>query len=331
MNFIYKLNYGSMMKNMRRFLFALALVSSASYSLSASQPDAYIPQNRIKTEQRGSDKFPIVVKITPDPEADANAAEEKQNRRESAIQEVRVADATYFLAVVTMLLAVFTGGLWFVTYRLAKDAKDTSKRQAEEMKNSLNLADEAIRTTRDAYIASERPWISVEAIVDTDLIRKDGNVEFGIRFTVKNHGSSPAINVRVCYEVVALRVAADPFGGARARVENLRNNPVMNADMGIQLFPSETTAIRWRSPLTKQEIETARVSNFRQGYLPSIYAIGSVFYQSPFGNEIYQTGFNYYVLDMLQPGGGDLPDFDGSISGNHIALISQPYAKGSIS
>lgn len=208
--------------------------------------------------------------------------------------------------------------------------RQTSRDQAEVMLKSVELSAEAIQTTRDAYIASERPWVSVDATVNTDLIRKDGGVEFGILFRVKNHGNSPAINVRVCYEVVALRVAADQFGGVRERIEELRNMHAMGDFMGIQLFPSETSEIRWKSPLTKQEIEAARTSNSPQGYLPSFYAIGSVFYQSPFGDETYQTGFNYYVLDKSLPGGGDLPDFEASFPGSRIVLVSQSHAKGTI-
>lgn len=208
--------------------------------------------------------------------------------------------------------------------------RQTSNGQAEVMLESAKLAAEANQITRDAYIASERPWVSVDATVNTDLVRKDGGVEFGILFRVQNHGNSPAVNVRVCYEVVALRVAPDPFGGVRQRIEKLRNMHEMGNFMGIQLFPSETREIQWKSPLTKQEIEAAKTSNSRHGYLPAFYVIGSVFYQSPFGDETFQTGFNYYVLDKSIPGGGDLPDFDASFPRSHIVLVPQSYAKGTI-
>jgi hypothetical protein len=314
----------AMMRYTFWLLLAFALFSGSAYSRGDLHPDTKNPnKGRPYIEQRGSDQSPVVVKIVTSPEAEANAAEEKQHRAESAIEEKRLTNATVALAVVTTLLALFTAGLWWVTYKLASEARETSTRQAQEMGKSLKLADEAVRTTRDAYIASERPWVSVGAVVNTPLVRKDGGVDFGVLFTVKNHGRSPAINVRIHYEVVALRVAPPQLGGVRERIEELGKVREIGDTMGIQLFPSETQEIRWTSPLTKSEIEAARLSYSRPGYLPSFFVIGSVFYETPFSDETY-------VLDWAQSGGGDFQDFEDPIPANRVGLVFKPYGKGNI-
>src|ERR1700733_1056135 len=55
-------------------------------------------------------------------------------------QEERVADATWALVWVTGVLAGFTAALFGVTYMLARDAKGTAARQAQETIDALAIS-----------------------------------------------------------------------------------------------------------------------------------------------------------------------------------------------
>jgi hypothetical protein len=124
--------------------------------------------------------------------------------------------------------------------------------------------------SREAYIASERPWVSVDAAIGTDLFEKSHGIEFGVNFTVKNHGKSPAIDVYILYKVVTLKIGVDQFGGTRQKNTELGIQTKVGRDMGIQLFPSEVKVISWTDSLSNNEIENAIKSYTPPtGFLPS--------------------------------------------------------------
>ncbi len=324
--------------DMRWALFIL-LMAFAFPCYSQEQPSqkGAKAHNPAASDQRGTQQSPLIVEIAPSPDADKIAEKQETQEAEKSKNDTLIANATAALAAITLFLAFYTARLWKATVELGRDAKNTSERQSREMQESIavarqsaDAAEQAIKATRDAYIASERPWVSVNATINSDLVRKDNGIEFAVLFTVKNYGNSPAIDVWVDYEVVALRIAQDQFGGVRERIEARRKIPGITSN-GIQLFPSEEKTIRWINPLNSAEIEAARGSGVnRAGWLPSFYVVGAIFYKSPFGDEIYQTGFNYYVMDNVIPGGSDLPDFTGTFSASRISLVSQPYNKGTI-
>jgi len=79
----------------------------------------------------------ISVKIIPAPDADAKAAKEEKKEQEKASTDKLIANSTFWLAVITGILAIFTGALWLATRKLVIDAKDTSKRQLRAYVNVL--------------------------------------------------------------------------------------------------------------------------------------------------------------------------------------------------
>lgn len=188
-------------RNFRWFLLALVFASGIAYSRAAQDQNANSPQGATQAEQRGSDALPVAVKIIASEEAKAEARDEKQHRRESAAQEKRVADATYALAGVTTVLAIFTGGLFWATYRLAKDARDTSVRQASEMQRSLKIAeDSAAAAMKSANVADlaltavERPYILVRdrPVISHSTPRWGETKNLSALFAIKNYGKLPA-------------------------------------------------------------------------------------------------------------------------------------------
>src|SRR5208283_6063648 len=69
---------------------------------------------------QGTNNNPIVIKIAPSPSDDA------ETKHEDNETKTRVATERLFWG--TLALAIFTFFLWRSTYKLVKDAKDTSKR-----------------------------------------------------------------------------------------------------------------------------------------------------------------------------------------------------------
>ena len=143
---------------MRWLLLALALIFSSAYSQEYGNKSSSNNKQTPSAEKRGTDEHPFTVQILPSKDAERGAAEEKRHKDEKAEEDRKLTTATICLAVLTGILALFTGGLWWATYRLGKDAKATSDRQAVEMQKSLALA-------RKEFISTHRPKIRVRNIV----------------------------------------------------------------------------------------------------------------------------------------------------------------------
>lgn len=306
-----------------------------------TNPQSHFDKSKQPTiqQERGTEKAPIYIKVI---EADKNKAEPsaKSEIREernltgswdwSVISTILTAIATAVIALLTISLAVSTKRLWAES----KAAGSISLKSAQAAEKAANSAEHSVHVSREAYISSERPWVSVDAVIGSNLLRTQNDINFDVHFTVKNHGKSPAINVHVFYEVVTLKLSSDPFGDVREKISRLAIADGAGVEMGIQLFPSESKVIRWRSPLTTAEISKATASlNPPLGLLPSFYVIGSVFYQSPFDEKIRQTGFNYYVCftgNPHFPEGSDIPDFSESLPMEQVRLEPVSYSKGAL-
>ncbi|MEA3050803.1 MAG: hypothetical protein QOG84_2639 [Sphingomonadales bacterium] len=106
------------------------------------------------------------------------------------------------LALSTTLLCIFTGALWWATYRLSKDAKESSEAQADKMERSIaeagrsaeamgKLADHAsaqLAITQDSVYRNLRAYLSVKKIVCTGFY--EGLI--GGRIILENAGETPA-------------------------------------------------------------------------------------------------------------------------------------------
>jgi hypothetical protein len=229
----------------------------------------------------------------------------------------------------TLISALATLVIAWLTLISARHAKAS----AEAADRSAKLAENSIVVAKNAYIASERPWVTVTPTLSSDLVKEEHGINFGVDYAVKNVGNSPALNVHVVYEVVTLKVAQDQYSGARQRTDQIGESGA-GEHMGVQLFPSEQQIIRWKSPLTNDEIEKGHNDWSRKnGYLPSFSIIGSVFYQSAFDAEIYRTGFkfNIYAFGVRgNPSISNVPDFEKTYSKRNLVLESCSSYKGTI-
>ena len=186
---------------MWRIMAIVLVVLFAGVANSSDKPNLKTadPKNNAETEQRGSDKNPVTVKVLPSTDAEAKAAQEEKYRNDKSIQDEKLADATVLLAYVTIVLAGFTALLWLATFNLARDAKRTADRQTREMQESLRIARESAKASRDAadiahaaMIAGERAFVF--ALGFKQYCEKDGTTglyHWRFRPTWMNSGNTP--------------------------------------------------------------------------------------------------------------------------------------------
>jgi len=125
------------------------------------------------------------------------------------------------IAIGTMSLAFVTGGLWFATYRLGRDAKSAAAQQALEMERQLRLAEAANKIARDEFQSVHRPRLQVRR----EQVRYNER-DNGINLVLANVGDLPADKVMAN---VNLRIV--PAGeSARLQMESLPpyNNLAVN-------------------------------------------------------------------------------------------------------
>jgi hypothetical protein len=72
---------------------------------------------------------------------------------------------------------------------------DEIRQQTFSVRKSADAAESAARTAQDTLIASERPWITVQADIVGPLTFDANGAHLPIRYRLKNIGHSPAVNV----------------------------------------------------------------------------------------------------------------------------------------
>lgn len=122
--------------------------------------------NNKETEKPGK---VISVKVLPAPDTETKSTKEEKKEQEKSKVDNLIAYSTLVLAIVTSILAIFTGALWLATRKLVIDAKDTSKRQL-------------------------RAYLSV-SIGGGSYQERHKDIRFEVRPSLLNSGNTPAHNI----------------------------------------------------------------------------------------------------------------------------------------
>ena len=171
--------------------------------VAASWPASAVPP-------RGTEGAPLFVKLLPEVPSMEEAHHKQFEQVEKPGLDRRMTIATELLALFTFLLFCFTGALWWVTYRLSRNARTTGTAQSlamsksiEEATRSASAMEEVAKATKDnavlmkgilqkqmrAYLAFEGP----------SFVPQDATTgwRYEVRFNVKNfgHTSAQAVNV----------------------------------------------------------------------------------------------------------------------------------------
>ncbi|MBS0164731.1 MAG: hypothetical protein JSR29_01485 [Nitrospira sp.] len=208
-------------------LILLCLFGGSTYS-GGEQPvhpkvKAAETDNHSKAEQYGSKDSPISIQIVPTPEDQAKATNEETHKQQRSSEDRAMMGATILLAIVTTILALFTGMLWNATRELAEDAKKTATQQAMDMQRSLIIAQQsagaaqmsahAFTETAKALLAVQRPYIFVVDVIAVEPGYSDRHVTYSLI----NYGGVPAIVEYLCV-------------GIQESTHSRPENPPLNVD-----------------------------------------------------------------------------------------------------
>lgn len=188
--------------------------------LKVDKPESSSANNASHAIQQNTRNEPLFVEIVPSQQSEPNTTKEERYDQEMIATDRRMANYTLYLVIGTSILAVFTGLLWFATYRLVKDSKETSKRQAEEMKKSLAIAKQSADAALQAATANKlatRAYVRISscspglALFDNHPIQ---SFAVSCKLRIHNYGETPAhitdIVIKTCTEETYTPLPADP-------------------------------------------------------------------------------------------------------------------------
>jgi hypothetical protein len=223
----------------------------------------------------------------------------KQN--ESTIDRAarKTATATIWMAFLTLMLAVISGGGIWISYKTLKEVQSSGtqtaetisslKSQAASLDGQLGQLKESNNTARETLIANSRAWIGIQSassiapVADTDLV---------VSVPYINTGRQPAMNLT--YAINGFILPEKDTANALAKITNVqyscisgaRNNlGVAYPSSGFSTYTLRTTIAK--SAITAQAIESqnifyvvgcfgyetfsiARYSNFCMFYSPKL-------------------------------------------------------------
>jgi len=144
--------------------------------------------------QLGTEASPLFIQSITRPESPEDAEHKKYERHEKPTLDRGLTYATWLLSVVTALLAVFTGLMWWATYKLGRDAKEQGR----------------------SIIVSERAYVKISHVGHgIELITPDvGQPYRRIVFEIKNWGKTPSsvTDVRIGIERIEYgQLLGNPF------------------------------------------------------------------------------------------------------------------------
>lgn len=172
----------------------------------------------------------------------------------------------------------------------------------------------------DSFETAQRPWVAVDMAIVSDLTYSaSGDANITIKFTTRNVGHSPAIDVAV--DAMLFEGSPD---GARDEREKLyassRRRP--SHFIGYTLFPGGVDSQNISLSFPRAKIEaTFKSSSRRHIFAPSL--IGCVDYKSTVARrDHHQTAFFANLLIPRQPGGFSVIDADaGTVPSTSLRLV----------
>ena len=222
-----------------------------------------------------------------------NREGEKENWSHKFWCETKVGE--FAIALFTLLLVLFTGGLWWSTYQLWT----AGERQ---------------------LAATERPWVKVDSIsVAGPLTFQNGEAKVALLIVVSNKGKSPGLRVRANVKLVAsnqISLASEQ----REYAANFRSPPQPNTLVTeLTSWPNGDTitfeTVAWMNSNDMQRFKPLADNTPFPILLFAI--VGCIDYEFTFAKGRHQTGL-IYTLRRTQPYFGiarneQTPVLDGAI------------------
>jgi hypothetical protein len=200
-----------------------------------------------------------------------------------------IAHSTVALAIVTFLLAVFTGCLWWSTYKLGRDAKSVSDRQAADTLRSLAIAADTTAALREVTDATRNNTALLQPMLQKQMraylsvnfggaIYQDERLRFAATPVIENTGLSPAQNV-------SFRATAGILDVERAAQMDFPLGEIRRND--ATLHPRQSFTINVIVPDRYADDDAAAIM---RGDQRGLFVWGAVVYDDVYG-EAHETKF----------------------------------------
>ena len=151
----------------------------------------------------------------------------------------------------------------------------------------------ANRIARDAYIADQRPWLTVRARVASDLTRIHSGFQIQLWLLIKNTGKSPATHVFAD----AKGLARDELSDVRADQRKYAKTMAPRSDAaGWTLFPGQDVLLYVNATIENSEIEKYQIRDLvyeGREFVPIF--IGNVYYKNVLDGRSMNTGFTHHL------------------------------------
>jgi hypothetical protein len=234
-------------------------------------------------------------------EPDCQAPKDSEEADLCAQREMAVAARDlYDISWWQLLVSAVGLGAIVVSLKLTRDAAVAATKSAE--------------IAQSTFVASERPWIKVQAKIAGPLIFKDsghGEIqgEINVEFCVSNIGKSPALRVQTFSKIQA--TPFNPFGNLRDEFENELDETIEGV-LGATVFPGDTDCEYHGLIISSQEIRDAKcifgIAENRKIVAPDILVC--VNYINPLTDQFHETGVVLHVRQIV----GDTNAIDLSVS-----------------
>jgi hypothetical protein len=227
------------------------------------------PAKESESNQRGTENAPFIVKILPAPETKQEPAASNRDEFDKASSDKKIADFTELLFWATVALSVIAAFQLFVF-----------SWQGIQLRN-------AVKASRDEFLASHRPKIRIKHLVFAKEILPQEPII--VHLTCVNHGTSEATlsEIGIKYFVVPDKLLPPPTG-----IDAIPNLGIVGGRLPCG-YNWETKCINANKILTQQDHDDIQMERAK------LYCVGFVSYHDD-AKRLRITGFCRVLT--FQPG-----------------------------
>lgn len=164
-------------------------------------------------------------------------------------------------------------------------------------RESIKISEEALKNSRQTLISAQRPWISIDMTLSGPLTFDQNGAEIKIGLQLKNHGHSPALNVRhfVIFDPTpGGRKGPDFCEQRRARRATFQADNMTDVEPAEIIFPYDTVSHSYTAGADATEI---KIATQRRDTISPIITV-CVNYASKFDDVQHQTQLNGWLLKV---------------------------------
>jgi hypothetical protein len=193
-------------------------------------------------------------------------------------------------------VAIFTGLLVYVTYRLVKSTNklwEAGERQIKVAENAVNAAKRSADVAERALTLADRPWVDLRIEITGPLVFDPiEGCKIDIKLTLLNIGRSPAIGLGFFIELAPSIDQA--ISSHNKMIENTRFM-LSEISFGHTRFPGHPLEEQIMLTATRTEIKTGMQENESKSMI-KLYVVACAYYGLPTGGRFRYTSVNRAIF-----------------------------------